>query len=554
MFKYLVLILYIFSYLNASSSIIDKFEFREDISKQNIASQLHPKSHINIFLPSLPYSYIAKATNSGLIRPYDNEQGWVYDLAKNHERVDDYTYIFELRENLKFQNGEDFTIDDAIYNLNFFRKNPYLYTNIDKVDFEVFKIDNTHLKIVLKQKYEMFLNDLSNIYFYTKEYIEKYDPVGQETGTANKAAGAFGMGPYIMTHGYAMGEKQTQKIELEANPFYWNKEYPKIKNITVFTQLDNNQAIEDITKFEGKLDLMPLPFNKKLDVIISDFSKVIITESTDNFVIYFNLINGNEKLLNEDVRVALNEAINHENILKFVYKNEGKISPFATSINYKVVEDIATSEEIPKNKFSKDEIKSILNGLTLEVFLQDRFLFLLKGIEYQLKEYGVKINYKVTTSEKDIYSELLTTNSNKNSLKWDLLVWGDDDWYYQNPWTVFFIYENDSVWSTIQKDELMQKYIQEFFVTKVDTVKYKEVVKNILFRAKDKAYTLSVPSVNKVFAVNKEVIFKPYKGGIIPLWEIEISNNHWSLREDKEYLKELKKPIKPKRMEYNETN
>ncbi|MFW2307889.1 ABC transporter substrate-binding protein [Aliarcobacter butzleri] len=554
MFKYLVLILYIFSYLNASSNIIDKFEFREDISKQNIASQLHPKSHINIFLPSLPYSYIAKATNSGLIRPYDNEQGWVYDLAKNHERVDDYTYIFELRENLKFQNGEDFTIDDAIYNLNFFRKNPYLYTNIDKVDFEVFKIDNTHLKIVLKQKYEMFLNDLSNIYFYTKEYIEKYDPVGQETGTANKAAGAFGMGPYIMTHGYAMGEKQTQKIELEANPFYWNKEYPKIKNITVFTQLDNNQAIEDITKFEGKLDLMPLPFNKKLDVIISDFSKVIITESTDNFVIYFNLINGNEKLLNEDVRVALNEAINHENILKFVYKNEGKISPFATSINYKVVEDIATSEEIPKNKFSKDEIKSILNGLTLEVFLQDRFLFLLKGIEYQLKEYGVKINYKVTTSEKDIYSELLTTNSNKNSLKWDLLVWGDDDWYYQNPWTVFFIYENDSVWSTIQKDELMQKYIQEFFVTKVDTVKYKEVVKNILFRAKDKAYTLSVPSVNKVFAVNKEVIFKPYKGGIIPLWEIEISNNHWSLREDKEYLKELKKPIKPKRMEYNETN
>lgn len=554
MFKYLVLILYFFIYLNASSDIIDKFEFREDISIQNVAPKLHPKSHINIFLPSLPYSYIAKATNSGLIRPYDNEQGWVYDLAKNHERVDDYTYIFELRENLKFQNGENFTIDDAIYNLNFFRKNPYLYTNIDKIDFEVFKINNTHLKIVLKQKYEMFLNDLSNIYFYTKEYIEKYDPVGQETGTANKAAGAFGMGPYIMTRGYAMGEKQTQKIELEANPFYWNKEYPKIKNITVFTQLDNNQAIEDITKFEGKLDLMPLPFNKKLDVIISDFSKVIITESTDNFVIYFNLINGNEKLLNEDVRVALNEAINHENILKFVYKNEGKISPFATSINYKVVEDIATNEEIPKNKFSKDEIKSILNGLTLEVFLQDRFLFLLKGIEYQLKEYGVKINYKVTTSEKDIYSELLTTNSNKNSLKWDLLVWGDDDWYYQNPWTVFFIYENDSVWSTIQKDELMQKYIQEFFVTKVDTVKYKEVVKNILFRAKDKAYTLSVPSVNKVFAANKEVIFKPYKGGIIPLWEIEISNNHWSLREDKEYPKELKKPIKPKRMEYNETN
>ncbi|MCT7485542.1 ABC transporter substrate-binding protein [Aliarcobacter cryaerophilus] len=551
MFKYLILTLSIFSYLNSSSNIIEKFEFRDDSSKQNIAPKLHPNSHINIFLPSLPYSYIAKATNSGLIRSYDNEQGFVYDLAKSHKRVDDFTYIFELRENLKFQNGENFTIDDAIYNLKFFEQNPYLYTNIDKVGFEVFKIDNTHLKIVLKQKYEMFLNDLANIYFYTKDYIKKYNPIGEETGTANQVAGAFGMGPYIITSGYALGSKQTQKIELKANPFYWNKEYPKIKQITVYTQLDINQAIEDITKFEGKLDLMPLPFNKKLDVITSEYSKVIISKSTDNFIIFFNLINGNEKLLKEDVRVALNEALNHENLLKFVYKNEGKASPFATSINYKVVENIVNSEEIPKKRFSKDEIKSILNGLTLEVFLQDRFLFLLKGIEYQLKEYGVKINYRVTTSEKDIYSQLLTTNSNKNSLKWDLLVWGDDDWYYENPWTVFFIYENDSAWSTIPKDELMQQYIHKFFITKTNSNEYKEVVKNILFRAKEKAYSLAVPSVNKVFAVNKEVIFKPYQGGIIPFWEIEISNNHWSIRKEKEYSKELKKPIKLERVSYD---
>ncbi|MCT7445764.1 ABC transporter substrate-binding protein [Aliarcobacter skirrowii] len=551
MFKYLILTLFLFSYLNSSSNLIEKFEFREDSSKKNIAPKLHPNSHINIFIPSIPYSYIAKATNSGLIRSYDNEQGFVYDLAKSHKRVDDYTYIFELRDNLKFQNGEKFTIDDAIYNLRFFEKYPYLYTNIDKVGFEVFKLDNTHLKIVLKQKYEMFLNDLTNIYFYTKEYIEKYKPIGEETGTANKASGAFGMGPYIIISGYATGSKQTDKIELEANPFYWNKEYPKIKRVTVYTQLDINKAIEDITKFEGKLDLMPIPFNKKVDVIASDYSKVIVSKSTDNFVIFFNLINGNKKLFNKDVRVALNEAINHENILKFVYKNEGRLSPFTTSINYKIVEDIVNSEEIPKKRFSKNEIKSILNGLTLEIFLQDRFLFLIKGIEYQLKEYGVKINYKITTSEKDIYSQLLTTSSNKNTLKWDLLVWGDDDWYYENPWTVFFIYENNSVWSTIPKDDLMQQYIQKFFVTKINTKEYKDVVKNILFRAKDMAYTLAVPSVNKVFAVNKELIFKPYKGGIIPLWQIEISKNHWSIREDKEYEKELRKPIKLERINYD---
>lgn len=523
------------------------------MSSKNRAQALHPDSHINIFLPSIPYSYIAKSTNSGLIRSYDNDNGWVYDLAKSHERIDEFTYIFELRDNLKFQDGTDFTMDDVLYNLNFFKKYPILYTNIDKIDFDIIKLDEKRVKIVLKQKYEMFLTDLARVYFYTKEYIKRYNPIGSETGTANKAAGAFGMGPYILESGFALGEKQTEKLELIANPYYWNKDFPKIKRITVYTQLDVNKAIEDITKYEGKLDLMPIPFNKKLEVILSDYAKLIISKSTDNFVIFFNLINGNKKLENEKVRKALNQALNQENLLNFVYKNEGKVSPFTASINYKVVDSVVKKYKFEEKIFSSIEIKELLNGLKLNVFAQDRFMFLFKGIEYQLKKYGVELIYNITSSEKDIYEQLLKTNKNKNDKNWDLLIWGDDDWYYQNPWSVFFIYETNGAWSTIKEDELMQKYISEFFQTKVNTLEYEEIVKNILFRAKEKAYTLRVPSPNKVIAVNKELIYRPYQGGIIPLWEIEISKNHWSLRTDKKYKNELKKAIKPKRIEYGTT-
>ncbi len=553
MYKLIFFLSIFFSFISANNNLVSKFEFREDDSLSRVAPKLLPNSHINIFLPSIPYSYIAKSTNAGLIRSYDNKQGWVYDLAKSYKRVDDYTYIFTLRENLKFQNGEPFTIDDAIYNLEFFRKNPFLYTNINKIDFKIIKLDNYRLKFVLKEKYEMFLTDLARVYFYTKEYIQKYNPVGKETGTANKAAGAFGMGPYILKEGFAIGDKQTEKLELVANPYYWNKEFPKINSITVYTQLNINEAIEDITKNEGKLDLMPLPFNKKLEVLLSDYSKLIVSKSTDNFVIFFNLINGNSKLQDKRVRQALNQALNQENLLKFVYKNEGRISPFTTSINYKIVEKIAKNYPIKDTNFTSNELNSLLKGLTLEVFTQDRFMFLFKGIEFQLKKYGVKFHYTITNSEKDIYKQLLTTNSNKNTQKWDLLIWGDDDWYYQNPWTVFFIYESNSVWSTIKEDKLMQEYIEKFFITKVGTKEYEEVVKNILFRAKQQAYTLRVPSLNKVFAVNKEVIFKPYEGGIIPLWEIELTKDHWSLRENKKYDEALKKPVKPKRVE-NEAN
>jgi peptide/nickel transport system substrate-binding protein len=175
-------------------------------------------------------------------------------------------------------------------------------------------------------------------------------------------------------------------------------------------------------------------------------------------------------------------------------------------------------------------------------------MFLLKGIEFQLKKYGVVFNYTITNSEKDIYKQLLSTNTNKNTQNWDLLVWGDDDWYYQNPWTLFFIYETSGAWSTIGKDDLMQEYIKQYFVSKIGTQEYENVTKDILFRARDMAYTLRVPSLNKVIAVNKEVIYKPYQGGIIPLWEIEITNNHWSLRDNPIYDESLKKSIKPKRI------
>ncbi len=548
LFKKVLFLLFFTSLIYANTNIVPKFEFRTDDSKTRFAKKLHPKSHINIFLPSIPYSYIAKSTNAGLIRSYDNKQGWVYDLAKSHERIDDYTYIFTLRDNLKFQNGQKFTIDDAIYNLEFFKKYPFLYTNIDKIHFDIFKLDEKRVKIVLKEKYEMFLTDLARVYFYTKEYIQKYKPIGAETGTANKVAGAYGMGPYILQSGYAMGDKQTPKLELVANPYYWNKKYPKIKRITVYTQLDVNKAIKQITKEEGKLDLMPIPFNKKLEVILSPYAKLISSKSTNNFLIFFNLINGNKALENQEIRQALNQALNQENLLKFVYKNEGKISPFTASINYDIVAKIAKKYKINEKKFSEEKIKKLLSGLNLEVLTQDRFMFLFKGIEYQLKKYGVKLNYTITTSEKDIYTQLLSTNTNKNTKKWDLLMWGDDDWYYQNPWTVFFIYENDSAWSTIKKDKIMQKYIKELFIAKTGSQKYEELVKNILFRARKKAYTLRVPSLNKVIALNKEVIYKPYIGGIIPLWEIQITSDHWSLRGLEKYKEKYKKAIKPIRV------
>ncbi len=542
MYKILFAIFSLLSILNANTN------FRQDDSTSKLAKPLHPKSHIKIFLPSIPYSYIAKSINSGLIRSADNAQGWEYDLAISHKRLDEYTYIFKIRKNLKFQDGTPCKIDNIIRNLENFRKYPILYTNIDKVDFDIKKVDDSTIKLTLHKKYEMFLYDLARVYFYTDEYLEKYTPKGEHTGSANKIPGAYGMGPYILESGYAVGQKQTDKLELVANPYYWDKRYPKIKRITVYTQLNMNEALEKIVNKEGQLDISPIPFNKKIEVVMSKYSKLIIKKSTNNFINYFNLINGNKKLKDKKVRIALNQALNQENLLNFVYKKEGEISPYSTSINYDIVRKIANKKSYSKDKLTEQEKKNLLDGLVLNIFTQDRFMFLWKGIEYQLKKYGVKLNYTITSSEKDIYKQLLNTRNSQNTQKWDILTWGDDDWYYLNPWTVFFIYELGSPWCMIDEDKLMQKYIQEYFQTNIRSKEYEKIVEKILNRARDMAYTLRVPSHNKVIAVNKEVFYQPYKGGIIPLWKIEITKDHWSIRNNKKYEKKLQIPVKIQRL------
>jgi len=537
--RYLFIVFFICNFSFANE--IKQIEFREDDALFRIAQPLDPRSHIKVFLPSIPYSYIAKNTNAGLIRSDDNAQGWVYDLAKSHTRIDDFTYVFEIRKNLHFQDGSPLDIDSFINNLNYFKKNPFLYTNIDKINFTIKKIDKYHFQIKLDKKYEMFFLDLARIYFYTDEYLQNHYPKSENTGSATTLAGAFGAGPYILQSGYALGHKQSAKLELKANPYYWDARYPKIQNITVYTELSLDQAFEDVTQFEGKLDITPIAFNQKIDVILSNYAKLLIKESTNNITIYFNLLNGNEKIKNKEVRQALNQVLNQKNLLNFVYKNEGKISPFSTSINYEIVKKIALKNEYPQNTLSEKKIQKLLQGLNLKISTQDRFMFLWKGIEFQLQQYGVTLDFNITSSEKDIYKQLFEHHS------WDMLTWGNDDWYYKNPWTVFFIYENDSPWSAIPYDHIMQVNIEKLFETNIKSQQYEDIVTDILYRAKDMAYTLTVPSPNKVIAINKEVIYKPYKGAMIPLWKIQITKDHWSIRRDKKYPLKLQNPIKPQR-------
>ncbi|HQX50617.1 MAG TPA: ABC transporter substrate-binding protein [Planctomycetaceae bacterium] len=535
---------------------VRSLRLRPDNAVQRAQPGLVPGSHIKVFIPSLPYLYTSHAINGALIKPSDNERGWEYDMATSHKKIDDTTYEFKLREGVRFQDGTEFNADAVVLNMEYFKKAPVRYSKIDTVFDRAEKIDDSTVRFYLTEKYGSFMNDVIWMQFYTKTYLEtNEDPITHEkVGWNGKAScpnlsmpGPYGLGPYILEEGYIEGDRQSAKAVLRANPQYWDKEhYPKVETVTVFTQLDTEEAASMVLYREGDLDITVIPPEEKMETILGPFSKLVISPSTDNIAIHMNLINGNSRLLDRDVRRALNAALHRNNLLHFVFEDEGEFSPI--SPYYPGVSQVSKYllpvpvDSDPYTPEVHDRLKAVLQSLELTVLTQDRYRSLWRGIETQLNKVGVTLDIKFTNSEKDIFGPLLQTNAGNNKEKWDLLVWGNDDWYFNHPFTAFFVFRTDNVWSTVYPDSTMNGYIEDMFRTSADDPEFVGVCEKIMRRAYEESWMLFVPTPNKVFAVNKEVVFRPYRMACIPLWKIQVTDQHWSVRRGA-YPETLKRPV-----------
>ncbi len=552
------------SSLLAAQDRIEPLRPRSDDAQDRALDQLMQGSHVKVFIPSLPYIYVSHAINGALIRPSNNARGWEYDMAVGHRQIDDTTYEFQLRQGVVFQDGTSFNADAVVMNMDAFKEEPVRYSKIDLVLDRCEKVDDFTVRFYLKEKYGCFMNDLIWMQFYTKSYLELDGWNGKPTCPNLSAPGPYGLGPYILTEGYIEGDRHTPKAVLKANPHYWNKEVPRVETITVFTELDSTEAKNQVLEDEGRLDIAFIPPEYKVDTILSPYAKLVTSSSTNNIAIHFNLINGNPKLQDREVRRALCEALHQRNLLHFVFEREGELSPTQASPFFpgmgKVKDLLPYSErQDPYDQAKRQELKKILRGLRLKVLTQNRFMDLWRGIETQLGYVGVTLEIEEVDSEKEIFGPLLKTNAGENEVAWDMLVWGNDDWFFNHPFTAFLVYRTHNVWSTIFPDPVLDEYIEEMFRERVIDPEtgniqpeFEEITRKIVQHVYDEAYMLFVPTPNNVFAVNKEVVFQPYRMACFPLWNLRVTDQHWSVRGDRPYPQRLKTPVEIARITFDD--
>ena len=503
-------------------------KYYEDTASSLALSTHNENSHIKVFIPSLPYSYVMRLINGSLLRINESEKGWEYFIAYKHKKINELTYDFWIRDDVKFQDGTSLNADSVVENFKYFISGAYTHTKIHQKLKSVEKIGPYHVRMHLSSPYGMLLNDIARIHLYTSKYYENYGWTKSIIGENTRAPGPYGAGPYILVSGVATGLVQSDEIILKANPYYFETGKPYIETITIYTRLAVDDVIEKISNYEGNLDIAIIPFEKKTEIVNSKYAKLITTMSSNNFNIHMNLIKHDTPLHNKQIRQALNQAIDQEKLIKFTYKNEGSPSPFPLSSNSQYAKNLSQKYlEHPRFFFTNEELHSILNGIHLKVVTQDRFYSLFRGIEYQLNQYGVTLEYDITTDEKYVFNKLLTNR--QNAYDWDLLIWGNDDWYI-HPWGVFFALYTQNQWSSIDKDPMMDHKLEYLTEIEYTNRKFQPIVDSILEYIYLEAYMLSIPSPNVVMALNKEVDFNPSSVAIMKLWDAKITPYHWSIR------------------------
>lgn len=499
------------------------------------SAAVKPNSHVKVLIPSLPYLYVSHAINGALVRPADNEQGWEFDLATSYRQLSDTVYEFSLRRGVKFQDGSPFNADSVLENMRHFKQKPFLFSPFHTFYEYTEKVDDHTVRFHLNAKYGSFINDAVWLHFYTSEYLDKFGWNGKATCPNLAEPGPYALGPYILKEGYIEGDRSTDKAVLVANPNYYDRDQVKVETVTVYTRKDSAVALEELTDSEGLLDIMPVPVTEIAPVVTSAYSKLVSAPSNNNLAIHINMITGNPRLKDKAVRVALNKALNQQDIVKNSFFGFAETKPTLASPNFPGVDKVSQSlkaySEVEHPREIREELTRILSGLKLKVLTQERFMFLWQSIDRNLRKVGVELEFEVTQNEPVIFEQLLSTNGGNNTKDWDFLVWGDDDWYFNHPWSAFFVYQTDSVWSTISPDPTMNQYLAQMFEEIPNTPSFTRSVRKIMQRAYDEAYMLFVPAPNKVMAVNEAVFFEPLKMASMPLWNLDVSDQHWSVRQ-----------------------
>ena len=247
------------------------------------------------------------------------------DLAERWEEPDDTTYVFHLRQGVKWHNkppvnGREFVAEDVKFTLDRFRSekgNPsrYFLDSVDRVEV----VDRYTVKLVLHEPFVWLLDILASatsMWIIAPEVVEQY-------GDLKKVETAIGTGPFILER-----YEPNVKTVFRRNPDYFRPGLPYVDGVEWLVVEDESTGLAMYRT--GQLDAGP---GLQWDVRQADLDTLKQSHPTLHFQ---DMLANNattiwmrtDKSPFTDVRVrrAISHAIDRQGVIEAVWMR-GELSP-----------------------------------------------------------------------------------------------------------------------------------------------------------------------------------------------------------------------------------
>lgn len=303
------------------------------------------------------------------------------ELAESWENPDDLTYIFTLRPNVTFHNGQTLTAEDVKFSFERIKDeataSPWA-TQFEPVD-TIEATDSQTVTFTLNAPYGPFLATLSSAY-------ASILPGG--TDAVDFQTEMIGTGPFLL-------ESWEQDFEtlMAAHTSYWNPDEPQVQTLRWQILPDESARLAAVRTGEIHITSIadPLVVESAMD---SEGVQVIEQETTDYYLLGFNCVE--PPFDDPNVRRALALAIDRQAIVDAVFFGRGQVTgPIVPTLG----DWGQPVEQLPTYQVDREMAQSLLeeagqSDLSFTILagtLYQEFINIALVIQDQLSEIGVTV-------------------------------------------------------------------------------------------------------------------------------------------------------------------
>ena len=427
-------------------------------------------------------------------------------LAKSWKQIDDRTIEFELREGIKFHNGEPFDADSVVYTLNYVADPAHKVTTQANVNWieKATKISPYKVRVTTKKVFPAAIEYLAGpVVIHPAKYYAEVGPKGMNEKPV-------GTGPFKVTQ-YTPGKS----ITLERNTDYFKdspKATPKIAKIEIRFIPDRQTQMAEV--LSGGADLiMHVPKDQADQASTVPNLQVVSGETMRIAFMQMNTLDNTPAPQLKDIRVrkAISHAINRESIVKNIVGAGSRVlntQCFPSQFG-------CTDEGAPRYTYDPALAKKLLadagfpNGFDVDLYAY-RERNQSEAMINDLRAVGIraKLNFSQYAAMRD------AVRSGKAALTHQ--TWGSfsvNDVSASTP--VYFTFGADDVTHDAEVRDLLQKGNNS-----VDPAVRKQAYQQALKRIAENAYSLPLWSLPVYYVANKELDFKAYPDEMVRFWEM----------------------------------